>query len=52
MRYVECDDTFLLYSSPACFMIIPKRVLQPEQVAELRQLLQTHIGKNAAVAVA
>jgi hypothetical protein len=52
LRYVESSDTFLLYTSPACFAIVPKRVLQPEQVIELRQLFQTHIGKDAAVAVA
>jgi hypothetical protein len=52
LRYVESKDTFLLYTSPACFVIVPKRVLQPEQVIELRRLFQTHIGKNVAVAVA
>lgn len=52
MRFVESKDSFLLYTNPACFNIIPKRVLQPEQVDELRQLLQAHIGKDVAVAVA
>jgi YcxB-like protein len=52
LRYVESKDTFLLYTNPACFIIVPKRVLQPEQVNELRQLFQAHIGKEAAVAVA
>lgn len=52
IRYVESKDTFLIYTSPACFVIIPKRVLQPEQITELRRLLQTHIGKDAAVTVA
>lgn len=51
LRYAESSDTFLLYTSPACFAIVPKRVLQPEQVNELRRLLQTHVGKNVAVAV-
>jgi hypothetical protein len=51
LRYVESSDTFLLYTSPGCFAIVPKRVLQPEQVNELRRLLQTHVGKDAAVAV-
>jgi hypothetical protein len=51
LRYVESSDTFLLYTSPGCFAIVPKRVLQPEQVNELRRLFQTHIGKDAAVAV-
>jgi hypothetical protein len=52
LRYVESADTFLLYTSPACFVVFPKRVLQPEQVDELRRLFQTHIGKDVAVAVA
>lgn len=52
LRFVESKDNFLLYSSPACFNIVPKRVLQPEQVNELRQLLQAHVGKDVAVAVA
>ena len=51
LRYVESSDTFLLYTSPACFAIVPKRVLQPEQVNELRRLFQTHIGKDVAIAV-
>lgn len=51
LRYVESKDTFLIYTSPACFAIVPKRVLQPEQVDELRRLFQSHIGKDVAVAV-
>ena len=51
VRYVESTDTFLVYTSPACFVIVPKRVLQPEQENELRRLFQTHIGKDAAAAV-
>jgi YcxB-like protein len=51
LRYVESKDTFLLYTSPACFVIIPKRILQPEQMSELRQLMHAHIGKDVAVAV-
>ena len=50
LRYVESKDTFLLYTSPACFVIVPKRVLQPEQVDELRRLLQAHVGSDVAVA--
>ena len=52
LRHVESKDTFLLYTSPACFVVVPKRVLQPEQVDELRRLLQTHVGKDVAAAVA
>ncbi len=50
LRFVESKDAFLLYGSSACFNIVPKRVLQPAQVDELRALLQRNIGKEAAVA--
>jgi hypothetical protein len=46
VRCVESNACFLLYTSPACFNIIPKRALQPEQLSELRQLLQANIGKE------
>jgi len=51
LRYVESTETFLLYTSPACFVIVPKRVLQAEQVNELRRLFQAHISKDVAVGV-
>ena len=50
LRYVESDKVFLLYTSPGCFAIIPKRVLQPGQAEELGQLFRSHIGAAAAVA--
>lgn len=50
VSYVESKDSFLLYTSPACFNIIPKRILQPEQVNELRETLKSNIGRQAAVA--
>lgn len=52
LRFIESKDTFLLYTSPACFVIIPKRVLQPSQVDELREILKRNVGKEAAVTVA
>jgi hypothetical protein len=51
LRCVESNDCFLLYAGPTSFNIIPKRVLQPEQLIELRQLFQAHIRKGSAVAV-
>jgi YcxB-like protein len=48
---VEAKECFLLYTSPACFSIIPKRVLQPAELDDLRQLLKMNVGKTAAVAV-
>jgi len=52
LRFVESKDAFLLYTSPACFNIIPKRVLQPQQVDELREVLNRNVGKQAVAAVA
>jgi hypothetical protein len=48
LNFVESDKVFLLYTSPGCFVIIPKRVLQTSQTDELREILQTHIGNKAA----
>jgi hypothetical protein len=50
-RYVESNDTFLLYTSPALFVIIPKRVLQSDQIDEFRNLLKNNVGKDVPVHV-
>lgn len=52
IRYVESKDSFLLYTSPACFNIIPKRALQPGQVDALRRLLNGNVGIKAAAQTA
>lgn len=44
IRWVECDTEFLIYSSPACFNIVPKRALPPEQLAEFRALLAQNLS--------
>ena len=44
MRWVESKDQFLLYSSPKCFNMLPKRALTPEQLAEFRVLLKAKIA--------
>jgi hypothetical protein len=44
IRFVESENQFLLYTSPACFNIIPKRALEAEQQSELRALLGQHIS--------
>ncbi len=43
IRSVEGQNQFLLYTSPACFNILPKRALAGEQLAELRELLKQNI---------
>jgi hypothetical protein len=44
VRSLEGKRQFLLYTSPACFNIIPKRVLTPEGLLELRALLKRNIS--------
>lgn len=44
IRAHESKHLFLLYSSPACFNIVPKRALSPEGLACFRGLLQQHIA--------
>jgi hypothetical protein len=36
VRWLEGKKQFLLYTSPACFNIIPKRGLTPDEIIELR----------------
>jgi hypothetical protein len=46
IRGLEGKDQFLLYTSPACFNIIPKRVLTQEGVLELQGLLKKNISDS------
>jgi hypothetical protein len=46
IRYVESEGEILLYSSPFCFNIIPKRALSPEELRSLRVVLEQKIGKT------
>ena len=43
IRSVEGKNQFLLYTSPACFNIVPKRALVEAQLEELRQILKLNI---------
>ena len=45
VRSLEGKKQFLLYTSPACFNIIPKRALAPERLLELRTLLKQYISE-------
>ena len=40
---LEDSNQILLYTSPACFNILPKRALAPEQLDTLRELLRQNI---------
>jgi hypothetical protein len=45
IRWIECDTEFLLYTSPACFNILPKSALLPEQLVEIRTRLAQNISR-------
>jgi hypothetical protein len=44
VRSLEGKKQFLLYTSPACFNIIPKHALTPQELIELRALLKENIS--------
>jgi YcxB-like protein len=44
VRAVEGRSQFLLYTSPACFNIIPKRALSSDGLLELRRILEQNIS--------
>ena len=46
IRFYEAKNQILLYSSPACFNIIPKRALSPEELQDLRAVLEQKIAKK------
>jgi hypothetical protein len=39
-RFVETKNIFVLFAPPGIFWPIPKRVLSPEEIAELRELFR------------
>lgn len=43
IRFTEGRNHVLFYTSPACFNILPKRALNPDQLGELRALLEQNI---------
>jgi hypothetical protein len=44
IRWLECKSEILLYTSPACFNIVPTRAFTPEQLSEFRALLAQNIA--------
>jgi hypothetical protein len=44
--YLYDNDVFMLYLAPAKFIALPKRILSPEQMSELKSLLSQLIGEN------
>ena len=48
IRYLEWRSEFLLYTSPVMFIMVPKRALSSDQVADFRSLLAQHVpGSNS-----
>jgi hypothetical protein len=46
IRYLEGKSVFLIYTSPVCFNMVPKRALTPDQMAEFRALLAQNISRG------
>ena len=46
IRYVEGPNQILFYTSPVCFNILPKRSIAPEQLTEIRTILQQNIRSD------
>jgi hypothetical protein len=49
VRALEGKNQFLLYTSPACFNIIPKRALTQEGLLELQGLLKQNVREEMSV---
>ena len=45
-RFIEDEDSFLLYPNEQIFNIVPKRNLAPEQITALREYLALKIGPS------
>lgn len=45
-RWQESKGSFMLFTQPRVFFIVPKRVMQPEQVVACRELLTARTGKT------
>jgi|SRR5450631_958642 len=43
VRSVEGKNQFLLYTSPACFNIIPKRAVGQQKLCEVRNILKQNV---------
>ena len=48
IRFLESKTVFLLYTSPACFNIVPKRAFAPSETESFRKLLQDRVATTMA----
>ena len=48
IRFLESKTAFLLYTSPACFNVVPKRAFAAGETESFRDLLQEKLGGAAA----
>ena len=44
LRFLESKHHFLLYTSPYSFHIVPKRAITPQQIFEVRAILEQHLA--------
>ncbi|MCW5869797.1 MAG: YcxB family protein [Candidatus Eremiobacteraeota bacterium] len=47
VRWLESADLFLVYPQPRLFFILPKRALQPDEIAEFRDRLINEVGAKS-----
>jgi hypothetical protein len=47
IRILEGKNQFLFYTSPACFNILPKRALAPEQLVQFRQIIAQSLPSDS-----
>jgi hypothetical protein len=45
-KFLEDDNSFLLYSSPQVFHIVPKRSLSGNEVEDLRSILERNVART------
>lgn len=48
VRFLESKTLFLLYASPSCYNIVPKRAFAPGGTESFRELLQEKLGTTMA----
>ena len=49
IRLLETKNQFLLYSSPACFNIVPKRALSPDLMVFFRKVVAENLPSGSAL---
>lgn len=45
-RWQECKSNFMFYTQPRLFYILPKRIMQPEEIIATRELLASKVTQS------